>query len=188
MYEELGVSSIIVAGSSGAYFHVADTVIQMKEYVPVDITKKAKQAAADYPGEAKQEGFPDFCAVRKPRANEALKRDDRIKIKAMGTSELSLSKESVELRYLEQLEDQEQSMALAYILKYSQLKLMDGRKDLKQIGELLENQLDQNGLESLLSGERFCRNWQDPENRKSWLVSIGIEGWKCSKAEKIEYM
>lgn len=149
MYEDLGVSSIIVAGSSGAYFHVADTVIQMKEYIPVDITKKAKQASSDYPGEAKQEGFPDFCAVRKPRANEALKRDDRIKIKAMGTSELSLSKESVELRYLEQLEDQEQSMALAYLLKYSQLKLMDGRKDLKQIGELLENQLDQNGLESL---------------------------------------
>ena len=40
-------------------------------------------------------------------------------------------------------------MALAYLLKYAQLKLMDGRKDLKQIGDLLESQLDQKGLESL---------------------------------------
>lgn len=149
MYEDLGVSSIIVAGSSGAYFHVADTIIQMKEYVPVDITKKAKQAAADYPGDTKEEPFPAFCAERKPRPDMALKRDDRIKIKVMGTSELSLSKENVELRYLEQLEDSEQSTALAYLLKYAQLKLMDGKKDLRQIGEFLENQLDQKGLESL---------------------------------------
>ena len=148
MYEDLGVSSVIVAGSSGAYFHVADTVIQMKEYVPVDITEKAKQAAADY-FEAKQEGFPDFCAKRIPKPDMALKREERIKIKTMGTSELSLSKERVELRYLEQLEDQEQAQALAYLLKYAQLKLMDGRRDLRQIGELLENQLDQSGLESL---------------------------------------
>ena len=58
-------------------------------------------------------------------------------------------KENVELRYLEQLKDQEQSMALAYLLKYAQLKMMDGRKDLRQIGDLLEEQLDGSGLESL---------------------------------------
>lgn len=149
MYEDLGVSSVIVAGSSGAYFHVADTIIQMKEYIPVDITGKAKQAAADYSEGTKQERFPDFCAKRIPKPDVALKREERIKIKTMGTSELSLSRERVELRYLEQLEDQEQVQALAYLLKYVQLKLMDGRRDLRQIGELLENQLDQNGLESL---------------------------------------
>lgn len=42
LYEKLGISSILVAGSSGSYFHVADTVIQMKEYVPYDITDRAK--------------------------------------------------------------------------------------------------------------------------------------------------
>ena len=78
-----------------------------------------------------------------------LKKDDRIKIKAMGTSELLLSRESVELRYLEQLKDQEQTAALAWALKFAQLKLLDGRKSLKQVGELLEKQLDKDGLESL---------------------------------------
>lgn len=157
MYEGLGVSSIIVAGSSGAFFHEADTVIQMKEYVPIDITTRAKQAARSYENmagdgtERKQvcEGFPEFNEARRPSPDMGLKKEDRIKIKVMGTSELSLAKENVELRYLEQLKDQEQSAALAYLLKYAQLKLMDGKKDLKQIGDFLDKQLDQKGLESL---------------------------------------
>ena len=150
LYCDRGISSIIVAGSSGSYFHVADTVIQMKEYVPIDITDKAKKVAENYPAIAgENEKFPDFSEHRCPKPDMALRKDDRIKIKTMGTSELLLARESVELRYLEQLKDQEQTAALAWVLKYTQLKLLDGRKDLKQISEFLEKQIDRNGLESL---------------------------------------
>ncbi len=154
MYEDLGVSSVIVAGSSGAFFHMADTIIQMKEYVPIDITQKAKEAAAAYEDRGAEDvddarKFPPFNRKRCPGPDMALRKEDRIKMKAMGTSEISICKENVELRYLEQLKDQEQSMALAYLLKYAQLKMMDGRKDLRQIGDLLEEQLDGSGLESL---------------------------------------
>lgn len=154
MYEDLGVSSVIVAGSSGAFFHMADTIIQMKEYVPIDITQKAKEAAAAYEDRGAEDAddarkFPPFNRKRCPGPDMALRKEDRIKMKAMGTSEISICKENVELRYLEQLKDQEQSMALAYLLKYAQLKMMDGRKDLRQIGDLLEEQLNGSGLESL---------------------------------------
>lgn len=154
MYEDLGVSSVIVAGSSGAFFHMADTIIQMKEYVPIDITQKAKEAAAAYEDRGAEDAedarkFPPFNRKRCLGPDMALRKEDRIKMKAMGTSEISICKENVELRYLEQLKDQEQSMALAYLLKYAQLKMMDGRKDLRQIGDLLEEQLDGSGLESL---------------------------------------
>ena len=174
MYEDLGVSSVIVAGSSGAFFHVADTIIQMKEYVPIDITKRAKEAAEEYlkstttvkedngviqvlsgggfDGDTNNSpggSFPDFNRMRCPEPDMALRKEDRIKIKTMGLNELSVNKESVELRYLEQLKDQEQSAALAYLLKYAQLRLMDGKKDLKQIGDMLEEQLNEKGLESL---------------------------------------
>lgn len=154
MYEDLGVSSVIVAGSSGAFFHMADTIIQMKEYVPIDITQKAKEAAAAYEDRGAEDAddarkFPPFNRKRCPGPDMALRKEDRIKMKAMGTSEISICKENVELRYLEQLKDQEQSMALAYLLKYAQLKMMDGRKDLRQLGDLLEEQLDGSGLESL---------------------------------------
>ena len=154
MYEDLGVSSVIVAGSSGAFFHMADTIIQMKEYVPIDITQKAKEAAAACEDRGAEDAddarkFPPFNRKRCPGPDMALRKEDRIKMKAMGTSEISICKENVELRYLEQLKDQEQSMALAYLLKYAQLKMMDGGKDLRQIGDLLEEQLDGSGLESL---------------------------------------
>ena len=154
MYEDLGVSSVIVAGSSGAFFHMADTIIQMKEYVPIDITQKAKEAAAACEDRGAEDAddarkFPPFNRKRCPGPDMALRKEDRIKMKAMGTSEISICKENVELRYLEQLKDQEQSMALAYLLKYAQLKMMDCRKDLRQIGDLLEEQLDGSGLESL---------------------------------------
>lgn len=150
LYRDLGISSVIVAGSSGSYFHVADTVIQMKEYVPYDITKKAKQAAQGYPAmTGENEKFPAYLDKRCPLPDMGLKKDDRIKIKTMGTSELLLSKDSVELRYLEQLKDQEQTGALAWILKYTELKLLDGRKSIRQIGELIEKQIDKDGLESL---------------------------------------
>ena len=150
LYQDLGISSVIVAGSSGSYFHVADTVIQMKEYVPFDITQKAKKAAESYPAmNGKEDQFPPYISERCPLPDMGLKKEDRIKIKAMGTSELMLSRESVELRYLEQLKDQEQTAALAWILKFAECKMMDGKKDLKQIGTFLEKQMDKDGLESL---------------------------------------
>lgn len=154
MYEDLGVSSVIVAGSSGAFFDMADTIIQMKEYVPIDITDKAKRAAQEYDNAAKNDAenaayFPDFNRKRCPLPDMTLRKEERIKIKTMGTSELLLSKESVELRYLEQLKDQEQTAALAYLLKYAQLKMMDGKKEIRQIVDMLNEQLDSKGLESL---------------------------------------
>ncbi len=122
----------------------------MKEYVPYDITEKAKKAAKGYPAMSGDEDkFPPYLDQRCPKPDMGLKKDDRIKIKTMGTSELMLSRENVELRYLEQLKDQEQTAALAWILKFAQLKMMDGKKNLMQISELLEKQIDKNGLESL---------------------------------------
>ena len=45
LYDEYGISTAIVAGSSGAYFHIADCIIQMDRYVPKDITALAKREA-----------------------------------------------------------------------------------------------------------------------------------------------
>ena len=150
LYEDFGISSVIVAGSSGSYFHVADTVVQMKEYVPYDITGRAKEAAAAFPVfSTKQDKFPAYSANRCPRANAAVKRDDRLKLKAMGTHELLLGRDAVELRYLEQLRDGEQTMALACLLKYLQLQAMDGKKNMPTLADQLEALLNNQGLEGL---------------------------------------
>ncbi|MCC6093557.1 MAG: ABC-ATPase domain-containing protein [Eubacterium sp.] len=42
LYEKKGISTILVAGSSGAFFREADTVIQMDRYEPKDVTEKVR--------------------------------------------------------------------------------------------------------------------------------------------------
>lgn len=153
MYEDLGISSVIVAGSSGAFFQIADTIIQMKEYVPYDITEKAKEAAKEYPALNLQPAFPVSENIRKPKANQALKKDPRLKMKIMGTNEMLLAKDSIELRYLEQLIDGEQTNALAYGLKYLELNRMNGAKSVPQLLDDLEHMIQTKGLASLFDRE-----------------------------------
>ena len=52
LYEKDGVSTILVAGSSGAYFMKADLIIQMDHYTAYEITQYAKGEAVKYTREA----------------------------------------------------------------------------------------------------------------------------------------
>ncbi len=45
LYNEMGVSTILIIGGSGDYFEVADNVIMLDEYKVVDVTDKAKEIA-----------------------------------------------------------------------------------------------------------------------------------------------
>ncbi len=47
LWERAGVSSVIVAGSSGAYFSVADVVLQMDRYRVHDITARVRAVCAE---------------------------------------------------------------------------------------------------------------------------------------------
>ena len=52
LWEDLGVSTILVVGGSGDYFDVADTVLMLDEYRTSDVTKRAKELAQEIPGGA----------------------------------------------------------------------------------------------------------------------------------------
>lgn len=127
LYEQKGVSTILVAGSCGAFFHVADTVIQMDKYVPKEITREAREKAAEFPLTYETEEvtitFDTARKIRFPRAEE------RNKIKVMGTDGFQFNKNSVDLRYLEQITDGEQMLAIAKTLEYLQ-----GRYGGKEVG------------------------------------------------------
>ncbi|UCF98380.1 MAG: ABC-ATPase domain-containing protein [Spirochaetaceae bacterium] len=55
LYEDKGVSSIVVLGGVGDYFDVADTVIQMIKYEPYDATDAAKRIALESPVKRRRE-------------------------------------------------------------------------------------------------------------------------------------
>ena len=59
MYEQYGVSTVLVAGGSGDYLDVADTVIAMETFRPHDVTSRASAVAAAHPtGRIAEEGGP----------------------------------------------------------------------------------------------------------------------------------
>lgn len=170
LYEKAGISTIMVAGSSGAYFYIADTVIQMDCYLPYDITDEVKSYCAGYGAEpiTSAPGFVLPATDRKlgghgvgnsggnnnetrrsqpAQASQADSarghyqasqadssrghygrgggdrgdrggRDDRIKTKVFGKDSLQVGRETVDLRFVEQLIDSEQTTALAQMLRY----------------------------------------------------------------------
>ena len=150
LYEKQGISTVIVAGSSGAYFHIADTILQMDRYEPKDITGYAKKEAEAFPAiSLSQEPArqPDF--KRCPIANADLKGNDRIKMKTMGKEAVMINKEMIDLRYVEQIVDSEQVTALGYCMRYAQKHLMNGKKDLRQVIAEMEKVIEKESLDAL---------------------------------------
>ena len=160
LYEEAGVSTILVAGSSGAFFHVADTVIQMDRYIPVEITERAKAAASGpdfapvsaFAGVYRASGFRLPSASRIPSKNKALLREGRIKTKVLSNNSFLLAHDELDLRGLEQLVDREQAAALALVLKYMELHLIDGQTPFDEIVDRMLALIDSRGLEEVFDG------------------------------------
>ena len=150
LYHRHGVSTILVAGSSGAYFHTAHHIIQMDRYVPRDITALAKKEAEAFPvAHEKLEVAPAPNFRRCPKQGSEFRRGERIKIKTMGRDGVSINRETIDLRHVEQLVDAEQLTALGYCVVYAQQHLLDGKRTLQQVVEALDQLMDQKGLGAL---------------------------------------
>ena len=150
LYDNYGISTILVAGGSGAYFHTADHIIQMDRYVPKDITACAKREAEAFPmaGTSLEPAQrPNFD--RRPKASPEFQSGDRIKLKTLGRDGVSVNRETIDLRYVEQIADSEQATALGYCMVYAQKHLLDGRRELSQVVEELIAVMEQQTLAAL---------------------------------------
>ncbi len=74
-------------------------------------------------------------------------RPEHKKVKTFGRDSFSLDKETVDLRYVEQLADSEQTCGLAYILRYAVENVIDGRRSLRQVVDVLCDTLEKKGWE-----------------------------------------
>ncbi|MDE7277854.1 MAG: isopentenyl-diphosphate delta-isomerase, partial [Lachnospiraceae bacterium] len=72
--------------------------------------------------------------------------EERLKIKRMGKTAFSIGKENLDLRYVEQLVDEEQTQTLAYLLRYAKENYGDKNTDITSIVKALENILKTKGL------------------------------------------
>ena len=140
LYQDLGVSTILVAGSSGDYLSAADTVLQMDCYRAYDVTEKAHALAQ----ELKEEKADAARWLRKPVRKKEIE-----KIRVHGWDSLSIDKSEIDLRYLEQVVDESQTAALGYIIQYILTKIADGRKTPDALAEEIAKKLDAEGILSI---------------------------------------
>jgi predicted ABC-class ATPase len=149
LYERFDVSTVIVAGSCGAYFQVADQIVHMDRYVPKEITVYAKEQAQAFPllsGPKPVETLPIFERI--PAANRQVRAVERLKLKT-GREGIQLQKEWIDLRYVEQLVDAEQVAALGYCMAYLEKHVFDQKKTVQEVVCEMINILEKKGLEAI---------------------------------------
>mgnify|MGYP004527313669 FL=1 len=161
MYERLDVSVVMVAGSSGAYFYIADHIIQMDNYRVVDITKHVKNVIEKEEISEDKESRISVAELMhpsiKPRIlkSEAVeKKHGQIKIKQFGNSGFSIGKTEVDLKYLEQLTDIEQTTTLGHCLKMLVVEMEKKPQNLDVLVDNLWKKIQLKGF-SVLFEEKY---------------------------------
>lgn len=178
LYEKAGISTILVVGSCGSYFYVADTVLQMDGYRAFDITDNVTQVL-------KKHGEHRFCANnfclpatdrilpltkkntgKNPAENNQRfsgkgrfdkdrsggrphKEHEHAKVKTLGKTSFMIDRDTLDLRYVEQLVDSEQTAALSYLLRYAKEHFAGSGITLTALVDQLEALLDTKGLASI---------------------------------------
>ena len=151
LYEQLKISTILVVGSSGDYFDIADKVIQMDSYEAKDVTSEAKALSNGHILERIHNSDLNISI----NFNRILKRGSiesnhkGIKIKNLGMDGLSINRDTIDLRCVEQIVAFEQVTALGYIMKYAEENVVDDSKTLRSVISETLNYISENGLISI---------------------------------------
>ena len=136
--------------------------------MPVDITERVKRLCEKYPiSDIHPSKFAMPVSNRimtKAESGKSFRRgndrgirgkgdkEERLKVKVHGRDGFSLGKKEIDLRYIEQLVDSEQTASLGMLLKYAVEHMVDDRKTIPQIVSYLEKQLKSRGLEFFSEG------------------------------------
>jgi predicted ABC-class ATPase len=153
LYQDIGVSVVLVMGGSGDYFDVADHVICMVEYRPCDLTERARVIAEKYGTERRSEGGKRFGRIseRIPLAHsfDPSKGRREVKISSKGLQSIAFGTYTIDLGAVEQLVDISQTRAVGDAIYYA-TKHMDGKKTLRQIIDaVLKGIREEKGLDLL---------------------------------------
>jgi predicted ABC-class ATPase len=162
LYEQGGVSSILVVGGVGDYLEVADTVLLMDAFRPQDVTAQARAIAANWPASARRhaEGTSDWQPPQpRPVQRDSLspRRGQRERVRARGVRAIQYGSEEIDIAPVEQIVAASQTRYIADCLQYAYRHLANDRHTVRELVEGIEAVVQQQGLETLqpfLSGDR----------------------------------
>ena len=153
LYKRLGISTILVAGSCGDFFDIADLVIQMDCYEPYEVTTKAKELSRGKISLRDDLDIHiDFGRVLvKGSISEGPK---GIKIKNLGKDGLSINKENIDLKSVEQIVDGEQINTIGMTIKFIEDKYSGKDLTIEKIADEIEKDITKNliGIDNTKGG------------------------------------
>ncbi|MGD1899434.1 MAG: P-loop domain-containing protein [Phormidesmis sp.] len=167
LYDDHGVSTILVMGGCGDYFAVTDTVIAMEDYQPRIVTAQAKAIAQANLSQRQLEGGKYFGSITArtvlPGSLPEPKDNRSLKIKARKDS-LMLGCEMIDLRAIEQIVEPHQVRAIAQAIVYADRYYVDGVRSLSKVLDCVMNDIESSGLdvlaeESSTFGQRLFGDW-----------------------------
>ncbi|MBT6150214.1 MAG: ATPase, partial [Gemmatimonadetes bacterium] len=146
-----GVSTILVTGGSSDYLGVADTVIAMDEYRPVDVSARAHELVP--PTRAPTDPLPNRpCRIPGPSSIDPRKGRRERSATAKGVHVVEIGRQHIDLMALTQLVDSSQTRALAQALLYAHDHHIDGTRDLADICSTVVDEVEAAGLDALCPG------------------------------------
>ena len=150
LYQDMGVSSIVVVGGSGLYFDIADRVICMIDYQPHDLTEEAKAISRRYREARLSEGGESFgpIAARHPVGQSMDARKGRMeKVKAHALRSIQFGYEEIDMSAVEQVVEDGQLRAIGDALLYAR-QYLDGQSLAEALEEVMAD-IEANSLDVL---------------------------------------
>ncbi len=151
LYEEHGISTVMVVGGSGAFFDVADHVIALESYVPREVTDQAREIAGiEAPAAAQPLERPRTPRV--PTSSSLNPGSKRKAASAAGRAAVRYGRETIDLSAVSQLVDPAQTQAVAHALDRI-ARQADGHSSVielvDEVMEILDDDGPGGGLEAI---------------------------------------
>ena len=152
MYQSVGVSTILVMGGSGDYFDVSDSVIQMKEFLPYDVTLEAKKVAVNSPTGRVHENSKGFEDIKRRNLIgdelSPLNEYQKVRISSPDINTLVFGENNVDLSDVEQLVEEAQIKAIGIAIS-KLLKDMDGLHSMNELTQAIMEKMKDFGVDFL---------------------------------------
>jgi predicted ABC-class ATPase len=159
LFEQHGISTVLVLGGSGDYFAPANTVIAMDEFLPHEVTAKAKEIVSSEAPTTSEFRLPSvdrtpdpesinpYRAAKPSRGRGGSNRPPRPRIKAHDTRALSFGEEEIDLSLVPQLLDPSQTRTIGALLAHAKESgLLDGHRSLASLCHALVEDVEKKRL------------------------------------------
>lgn len=150
LFTERGVSTVLVAGGSGAFFEVADQVIALQDYQLREVTAQAHRIAADHQATTSRPAVFTANPARVPRRASLHPAKKTKPARSRGHRTIQYGREDIDLTAVAQLVDPAQTEALAKALDRL-AEQADGERDIPALVAAIVKRLDAEGLDVLSS-------------------------------------